>query len=307
MKKMHSKELLIGVSVLLTLLILFFGIDYLKGINLFHSANYYYATFTNVDGLAQSAPVTCNGFKVGQVKEIQYEYDNPGHVRVELSLDKALKVPRGSQAVLVTDLLGTGSIELRMSSSTDYHTVGEMLQGVNNPSLMEGVGSTLIDPVSRLLPHIDSLVVSVTALTTDPALLGAVRRLDNVMANLEESTAYLAKVMQTTPAIAAGAQTTLTNVGEMSANLARISADLTVVSEQLRTAPIDSTFAHLARISRNIDEITATVNSPNSSLGLLLRDPALYDNLNGAASRVDSILIDLQRCPKRYIPPIKLF
>ena len=84
MKKLLSKELIIGASVLLSLLILFFGIDYLKGINVFKSANYYYASYTNVAGLTQSAPVTLNGYKIGLVREINYEYDNPGHVLLSL-------------------------------------------------------------------------------------------------------------------------------------------------------------------------------------------------------------------------------
>ena len=100
MKKLLSKELIIGASVLLSLLILFFGIDYLKGINVFKSANYYYASYTNVAGLTQSAPVTLNGYKIGLVREINYEYDNPGHVLVEISLDKQLKVPVGTKAPL---------------------------------------------------------------------------------------------------------------------------------------------------------------------------------------------------------------
>ena len=76
MKKI-SKELIIGLSVIIALLILFFGINYLKGINLFKASNYYYASYTDVAGLAQSAPVTVNGFKVGLVREVEYEYDNP--------------------------------------------------------------------------------------------------------------------------------------------------------------------------------------------------------------------------------------
>lgn len=77
MKTIQKKELMIGLTVLITLLILFFGIDYLKGVNVFKAANYYYASYTNVAGLAQSAPVTVNGYKVGLVREINYEYDNP--------------------------------------------------------------------------------------------------------------------------------------------------------------------------------------------------------------------------------------
>ena len=93
----NSRKLLtIGISVIVAMCLLVFGIDYLKGINVFRPSNYYFATFTNVTGLSVSAPVTANGFKVGQVREIGYVYDDPGHVKVELALDRELKVPKGT-------------------------------------------------------------------------------------------------------------------------------------------------------------------------------------------------------------------
>ena len=98
--KRYSKELIIGLSVLIAALVLVFGIDYLKGINVFKAANYYYVSYENVNGLTVSSPVTINGYKVGQVRDIAYEYDNPGHVLVEISLDKQPKVPSGSKAVI---------------------------------------------------------------------------------------------------------------------------------------------------------------------------------------------------------------
>ena len=144
MKTMQKKELMIGLTVLITLLILFFGIDYLKGVNVFKAANYYYASYTNVAGLAQSAPVTVNGYKVGLVREINYEYDNPGHVRVELSLDRKLQLPVGTEAVLVTDMLGTSSIELKMGRESQMHKVGDKLIGANAAGLMDNVTKDLL-------------------------------------------------------------------------------------------------------------------------------------------------------------------
>ena len=124
MKKIFRKEVLIGLIVLLAGAILIVGIDVLKGINIFKGDNYYYVIYTNVQGLAQSAPVTVNGFKVGLVREIEYEYDNPGHVKVELSLDRHLVVPHGTKAVLATDLLGTASVALEMGTSPEHYKVG---------------------------------------------------------------------------------------------------------------------------------------------------------------------------------------
>ncbi|MBO5455441.1 MAG: MCE family protein [Muribaculaceae bacterium] len=307
MKKFFSREIIIGLSVLLSLLILFFGIDYLKGINVFKAANYYYASFTNVAGLAQSAPVTVNGFKVGLVREINYEYDNPGHVRVELSLDRKLRIPKGTKAVIATDMLGTSSIELKMSAHPDYHDVGDHLEGVEGSGLMDKVSTELMPTIMSIAPHIDSLVVSLNTIAGDPALLNAVRRLDVIMANLETSTTQLNRSMAAVPAIVTHANGTMANVEQLSANLNQVSAALAVISEDLKKMPLDSTMRNINNITANLDLATKQLNSTNSSLGLLLNDPSLYHNINNSAAHIDSILIDLKRQPKRYIPSIKVF
>lgn len=304
---MFSKELVIGFTVLLALLILFFGIEYLKGVNLFHDSNYYYVTYTNVEGLAQSAPVTVNGYKVGQVKDIQYQYDNPGHVLVELSLNNDLKVPQGSKAVLASDLLGTASIELQLAPNTNFHTAGDQLIGENSPGLMENVTKDILPGITPIMNHVDSLLIATTLIATDPALISSIQHLNNVMAQLENSTSQLSSLMGSLPPIVGNASSTMTNVNTLSADLLKISNDLQTVSKQLTTLPIDSTFNNINSITRNVDDLTRQLNNPNSSLGLLMRDPSLYNNLNNSASHVDSILIDLQRQPKRYIPSIKLF
>lgn len=301
MKTKYSKELMIGLTVLITLLIIFFGIDYLKGVNVFKAANYYYASYTNVAGLAQSAPVTVNGYKVGLVREIQYEYDNPGHVKVELSLDRKLKVPAGSKAVLVTDMLGTSSIELQMSDSKDFHNVGDKLTGVNATGLMDNVTKDIMPALSSMVPKIDSLLTAVTALVTDPSTVNAVKRLDNVMANLETSTRQLSVVMAQTPAIAGDAKVTMTNVKEISRNLTSISNDLAAATAELKKMPLDSTLTNIHNITASLDGVTRKLNSKESSLGLLINDPTVYNNLAGATASLDSLLQDIKKNPKRYI------
>ena len=191
MNKKISKEILIGVSVLVALVALFFGINYLKGINVFKAANYYYASYTNVSGLTVSSPVTVNGFKVGLVREIQYEYDNPGHILVELSLDKQLRIPYGTKAILKTDILGTASIELAMNDTIAYHEIGDKIAGTTPSGLMDNISNDVLPSVASIMPKIDSLLSTVNALISDPALANSVRRLDNITANLEASCAQL--------------------------------------------------------------------------------------------------------------------
>ncbi len=307
MNKLFSREVKIGASVLVALLALVFGINYLKGVNIFKAANYYYASYTNVAGLAQSAPVTLNGYKVGLVRDVAYEYDNPGHVRVELSLDRQLRLPEGTAAAIVTDMLGTSTIELRMGTSPNYIEVGQKLQAIEGSGLMDKVSTELMPTIIQIAPHIDSLVVALTAIAADPALKSSVRRLDVIMANLEKSTTQLDRAMGAMPSIMNNANATMANVKEISANISQVSQALAVLSDDLKKMPLDSPLNHLNNITANLDEATEKLNSSNSSLGLLLNDPGLYNNINNSAAHIDSILIDLKKQPKRYIPSIKIF
>ena len=111
MKQIFRREVMIGLLVILALVLLYFGINFLKGVNIFKAANYYYASYNNVEGLAVSAPVTLNGYKIGLVRSISYDYNRPGNVIVEMSVDKSLRLPKGSTASLGSDLLGTASID----------------------------------------------------------------------------------------------------------------------------------------------------------------------------------------------------
>lgn len=293
MKSAVKKELTIGALVIVALAVLILGIDFLKGINVFKAANYYYVEYTDVEGLAISAPVTLNGFKVGQVREINYEFDNPGHVKVEISLDKQLQLPRGTEAVLATDLLGTASIALRPGSDSSKHEVGDMLAGVSDKGLMANVGN-MMPSIESIFPKIDTLLTNLNAITADPALTASVKRLDAITSNLESTTRQLSALMATLPPVTR-------DVKHLTANLDSISGDMAVLSERLSKLPVDSLGADLASTVENLRALTEQLGSSDSSLGLLMNDPALYNNLNSTVSALDSLFVDIKRNPKRYI------
>ena len=294
MKKIFRKEVLIGLIILIALAILFVGIDFLKGINVFKAANYYVATYTNVEGLAVSAPVSVNGFKVGQVREINYEYDNPGHVKVEISLDKNLKVPYGTQAVIKTYMLGTSTIELKMGADPAFHAVGDELEGVVASGLMDNVTNSLLPSVGNIMPKIDSLLTNLNAVVGDPALLNSMKRLDNITANLEAATSRLSVVMAKLPAVTS-------DVKDITSNLVKGSDDLTKLTEKMSGIPVDSLADNIAAITVNLKELSEQLNNPNSTVGKLTHDPALYNNINSTISSLDSLFIDIKKNPKRYI------
>lgn len=292
--KSSKKEITIGICVAVALLALFLGINFLKGVNVFKAANYYYADYTNVAGLQTSAPVTINGFKVGQVRDLKYQYDNPGHVRVELSLDRALKLPVGTKAVVEQDILGTATVVLKMADAAEYYEVGSTLEGTTASGLMENVSNNLMPNVNAIFPKIDSLLTSLNRLVADPALAKSVGRLDAITLNLEQS---MRQINTTTRSLAP----VMANVTGITENLNTMSGALAAVSEDLKNAPVDSVMQNLAVMSDNLKELSTQLNDPNSSLGLITHDRALYDNLNNCAASLDSLLIDVKRNPKRYI------
>ncbi len=297
---MKSKKLVyIGLSAIIALLILVFGINFLKGINLFHTSNYYFVSYESVTGLNVSAPVTANGFKIGQVREMNYEFDNPGHVRVELALDPALKIPEGTVAVLGTDLLGTATISLDMPKSTNYVAVGEQLPGRLAGGLMDNLQSDLMPSIEGVMPKVDSLLAALTAVVTDPSLQAAITRLDKISADLQTLSGNMAEATKPLPAVVGKADKTMAELQVMSGRLDSLSATLNAL-------PLESTVANVEAISQNLKQLTAQLQTKDSSLGLLINDRGLYDNLNNTVNSLDSLLVDIKANPKRYIN-VKVF
>lgn len=294
MNKIFRKEVIIGLIVLGAMAVLFIGINFLKGVNVFKAANYYYVSFTDVQGLAQSAPVTVNGFKVGQVRDISYEYDNPGHVLVELSLDRNLRVPAGSKAVLTSDILGTASIALDMAHSDNYHKVGDKLTGVVPKGMMDNVSNELLPSLSGLFPKVDTLLSSINAIVGSPELAQSVKRLDAITINLEATTRQLNAVMATLPPITG-------DIKAITGNFNTASEDISAVTASLKEVPIDSITDNLQKLTANLHVLSEQLNDPNSTLGMLTHDPALYRNLNSTVASLDSLFVDIKRNPKRYI------
>lgn len=289
-----KKNLIIGLCVAVALVILFFGIEFLKGVNVFSSANSYHAVYTNVQGLQVSAPVEVNGFKVGQVSTISYEYDNPGHVRVDFSLDSHLKVPKGTQAVIRVAMLGTASVELVMGQSTEMLPSGSELLAAATPGMVDKLTSELLPGVSSIVPHVDTLITNVNNVVSDPAVMAAVQRLDAITQSLSATLSSVELSVKTVPAI-------LNHINEISADLRTISSNLADFTGNIKELPVDSTMANILAITENVRRLSDSLNSADSSLGKLLNDDGLYDNLTGVAVSLDSLLRDIKKNPKRYI------
>ncbi|MDE5793960.1 MAG: MlaD family protein [Muribaculaceae bacterium] len=295
MKKIFNKEFAIGLSVIVAILILIFGIDYLKGINLFRPAHYYIAYYDNVDELTVSSPVLINGYKVGQVREVNFDYTRPGKVEVVMALDKNLKLPAGTRADIGTTLLSGARIELAMGKGPDLLPSGSELETGVKAGLMNSVQDGLMPAITGILPKVDSLLYNLNLLVADPALSASIGRLDGITGNLLATTQGLNNTMNSqVPRIA-------NNTVKLTQSLDTVVGNLGQLSYQLKSLPVDATLDNVNKLTENLAQFSKQLNDKNSTLGLLTSDPALYNQLNRVSADIDSLILDIKKNPKRYI------
>ena len=295
MKKIFSKEFIIGLSVIIAALVLFFGIEFLKGINLFRPANYYYAYYSNVDGLAVASPVQVNGYKVGQVREIIYDYADPGKIKVMLAMDKKLSIPADSYAEMGQTMLSGAHINLKIGKSAKKLAVGEEIPSGTSNGMMESISNEIMPAISQIMPKIDSLLSNLNTLVADPALLQSIQRLDGITANVLGVTEGLSNTMsRDVPLVVRDARSITHQIDSVSANLLAL-------SKTLKQLPIATTMANVNDITANLSNFATKLNSSTSTLGRLTNDDELYHRLNQVSADIDSLIVDIKRNPKRYI------
>ena len=140
--KYITKEVRIGIAGIAALCILVYGINYLKGINMFKPSSYFYVKFHNVNGLTKSSPVFADGFRVGIVRDLYYDYTQPGKVIAEIDVNTDLRIPKGSTAELAAEMLGGVKMNLLLANNPrEKYQIGDTIPGTLNNGMMEKVAS----------------------------------------------------------------------------------------------------------------------------------------------------------------------
>ena len=283
------KEFKIGLAGIVALVILFCGIKYLKGINMFKPESYYLVEFENVNGLPESSPVFANGFKVGIVRDIRYNYEKPGHVLVGIEMDQEMKIPQGSRAELVTEMLGPVKMNLLLDlQSNPYYKEGDTIPGSANNGIMGAAEKDLLPKLQQMMPKMDSILASLNKLLADPALAQTLHNAEQLTSSLNETSRQLNKLMST-------------DVPQLTENVNVITANLRTVSDNLKDVDYASTIAKVDSTLANVRLLTDKLNRKDNTLGLLMNDSSLYQNLNATSANAASLLEDLKAHPKRYV------
>lgn len=286
-----AKEIKIALVAIVGILVLFFGMKFLKGVQLFSNDHVYYVTFSDISGLAASSPIYANGFKVGTVKSIEYDYSKPGAIVATVGLDKKLQVPNGSRAEIESDLLGNVKLNLLLGDpSAGMIPVGGKISGSIYAGAL-GKAAEMIPQIEKMLPKLDSILANLNTLTADPAIAKSLHNVEHITNNLTTTTTQLNTLMASLNKEVPGMITRANNVLDQSGQLA----------SNLSAVNVEETMAKVSETLENLRRFTDKLNANDGSLGLLLNDKKLYQNLNSTIAHADSLLINLREHPKRYV------
>ena len=299
--KFLNKNVKIALTVIVGLALLYWGINYLKGVNLLTPANSFYTEVESTEGLLTGAPITVNGFQVGQVRDINYDYDKH-KISVMLSMNKEMKIPEGSTVTMVSGLLGGTSLVLNLGKGPAMNP-GSVIPTFKEAGLMDNVTDNIMPMVTNVMPKVDSIMTNINGLTGDPALAAALARLDGITRQLQISAQQLTVLMNNLNRSVPGL---MNNVNGITTNLTGATGNLTDLSASLKEMPIDETMTKLNNTLANLEALSQQLNDKNSTLGKVVNDRELYDNANHAIASLDSLLTDIKANPKRYIN-IKVF
>lgn len=295
----YAREIKVGLVATVSLFLLFFGFNFLKGVNIFSPTNSYHGVYYNLHGLEEQAAVYIRGHKVGQVDAIHYDFTRDSAFTIDISIHKDISLPQGTQLALIADgLLGGMAVELVLPESTDHCT--DRVQNTDFiahesylpttyvPGLIESLQDELIARIASAVENVDSLVMQLKTQVEGDHIKATLANVDRISSDLTSVSTELKGLMATkVPTIVNNADTAVAN--------------LNIIVADIKEANLKATVARVDTAVAGVNALLADVRSGEGTVGQLLYNKSLYNHIDAAVLSADSLLTDLKAHPKRYV------
>jgi phospholipid/cholesterol/gamma-HCH transport system substrate-binding protein len=300
-----ANETKVGILAAFSIALLIIGYNFLKGNAIFSSETVLYAKYPRVDGLAVSKPVLINGFQIGRVDKLTLLPN--GSIVATLKISGKYDIPKNSTARLEsTDLLGSKAIVMDLGSGA-FAQEGDTLNANVQQNIMEAV-QPVQQKAERIIGKMDSILTSVNSIMNPNFQKNVDKSFNSIAATLASLEATSKKVDRLVGSESSKVEGILNNVeaisGNLKANNQKINAILTninTVTDQVAAANFKQTIENANRAVADFQGVVTKINEGKGSLGLLVNDTKMYDNLNNASKNLDNLIIDLKENPKRYV------
>lgn len=296
-----SKEIKVGLLALVALVALAIGFNFLRGSNLLSSDRTYYAIYPKVDGLNVGAPIILNGIKVGQVKNLELQPEQNNAIRASLELDKGIQLGDSTKAGLSGSLLGSKTITLQLGADSKKFNGGETLRtttAVSITDIVQARATVLLDTVNSTLSHINGFLTKDAQTNIQGTLVGARQSTESLQRLIESNQANINQITRNFAQMSAA-------LNKSTVKLDRIASNFSQLSDSLKSAPVGPALrnlnATLAEAQTSLKGVSTALNDKTGSLGKLINDTLLYNNLNATAASSNALISDMKENPKRYV------
>jgi phospholipid/cholesterol/gamma-HCH transport system substrate-binding protein len=302
--KRLSKEFLTGFIFLLSIILLIYGIKFLKGVDVFNSNKTYFSIYSDVNGLQVGSTITLNGFNVGIVNDITLFNDNKD-LLVSLSLTKLDSIPENSNFKIINqDLMGTKGVSLILGNSSSYAKYGDTITSSVENSLQDEVNAQILplkNKAEELIGSVDSLLTIVTAVlnkNTRENLSNSIKSLDETFLLMSQTMIKVDSLVyyndNRVSKILLNIESITSNINSNNNNIMKIIENVSSITDSIAQSDIVS-------FVNNINELTSKISNGKGSLGKLINDDSFYNNLEKSSLEMNQLIEDIKKNPSRYV------
>lgn len=307
----RRKSIIIGIVGIVTVFLFLWGFNFINGRNIFKKEKVFYAVFEQLGGLDVGSPVTIKGYRVGQIKNVDFKDVLGTELIVTFNIEKDIKVPKGSVVEIYnSDLLGTKGLRVVAAESDEFHDLGDTINSIIVPGMLDEVAAQ-IEPLKakteELMGSIDSVVdiLNKILIANEKSISSSLNSISIIAKNFEGLSASLNNLISDENGklniILSDIQTITTTLKDNEPELNNAITNFSNISDSLAAANIAQTVQQTNSVLATLDEITYKINEGEGSLGLLLNNDSLYNNLESLSKNLDELVKDIQENPKKYL------